>query len=424
MPPGLRRFLGALDVERQLTAWAIFLFAVLVRVVVIGGSIGFYTPAAAEPAADSRIHLALVQNLLAGRGFSLQGPTAITPPLYVFFLAGVYRVFGSPAAVRVLQALLGGLACVLLYAAARRLADPTTALVAGLVMGAHPLVAYFAGLHLTENLFLVFVLLVVLQSTAVARRPAAASALWLGVLVGMAALTRAAFLFFLPLLLPWAVSQWGWRRSATYRVFALATAGAVLVILPWTLRNYMVFRAVVPIQSNSGMVFWAANNPLSGGGFVLPTSSTWTNGAPPDDGMYGWRNRSLAEQNRIYMRTAVTWISQHPGDYVRLLGLKFARLYGFARANVDTPPPKVPFTADILQGVFLATALVGCVSVVTRWREVAILFALIILTNVTTLLSGGGSRYSVPMLPALIFFASIAVTAAVSRSARVIEAAR
>src|SRR6516165_10763020 len=134
MQAGLRRLSGEMDVERQLIVLAIFLFAVLVRVIVIGGTIGFYTPAVAEPSADSRIHFTLVQNLLAGRGFSLQGPTAITPPLYVFFLAGAYKVFGSPAALRVLQALIGGVACVLVYAAARRLAGPTTALVAGMVM--------------------------------------------------------------------------------------------------------------------------------------------------------------------------------------------------------------------------------------------------------------------------------------------------
>ena len=417
-----QQFVGV-ALERQLTVWAVFLFAVLVRVAVIGGSIGFYTPAPAEPAADSRIHFALVQNLLAGRGFSLQGPTAITPPLYVFFLAGVYRVLDSPAAVRVLQALLGGLACVLLYAVARRLADPTTALVAGAVMGAHPLVAYLAGLHLTENLFLIFILLAVLQSTAVARWPRPGAAFSLGVLVGLAALTRAVYLFFIPLLLPWAMAQWGWRAPRAYRVFALATAGAVLVISPWTLRNYMVFRAVVPVQSNGGMVFWAGNNPLADGGMVWPSRGTWTNGAPPDDGMYGWRNHSLAEENRIYLRTAFAWIADHPQDYAHLLGRKLARLYGFARAN-DAPQPKIPFAADLAQAVFLVTAFAGALLTAPRWREFAILFLLAAFTNVTTLLFSGGTRYSLPMIPALIVFAAVAVTAAVSRSARVMEAAR
>ena len=423
MPAGLRRWFGQTDVERQLIVLAIFLFAVLVRVIVIGGTIGFYTPAVAEPSADSRIHFTLVQNLLAGRGFSFQGPTAITPPLYVFFLAGVYRAFGSPAAVRVLQALLGGLACVILYAVARRLADPRIALVAGMVMAGHPLAAYLAGLHLTENLFLIFILLVVLQSTAVAQRPSPGAAFSLGVLVGLAALTRAVYLFFIPLLLPWAMSQWGWRAPRAYRVFALATAGAVLMVLPWTLRNYVVFRAVVPVQSNGGMVFWAGNNPLADGGMVWPSRGTWTNGAPPDDGMYGWRNRSLAAENHIYLETAFAWITEHPRDYAHLLGRKLARLYGFARAN-DAPPPKIPFAADLAQGAFLVTALAGGLLAASRWREFAILFLLIAFTNLTTLLFSGGTRYSLPMIPALVVFAAVAVTAAASRSARVMEAAR
>jgi len=70
------------------------------------------------------------------------------------------------------------------------------------------------------------------------------------------------------------------------------------------------------------------------------------------------------------------------------------------------------------------TALAGCLLAAPRWREFAILFLLVVFTNVTTLLFSGGTRYSLPMIPALVVFAAVAVTAAVSCSTRVTEAAR
>src|SRR5579885_1277044 len=106
---------------REVALWWLLALALCVRLAVIAGTIGLDTPAALEPAADSRIHIALVHSLLSGHGFSLAGvPTAITPPLYVYVLAGVYWLTGDPAAVRILQAILGALGCIVIYDIGRR----------------------------------------------------------------------------------------------------------------------------------------------------------------------------------------------------------------------------------------------------------------------------------------------------------------
>src|SRR5205807_6709321 len=200
--------------------WSIFVFALVVRLAVTAGTIGFSTPAAAEPASDSRIHMNLVQNLLNGHGFSYNGvPTAITPPLYIFFLAGLYTLFGHPAPVRVVQAVLGAASCVLLYATGRKMFNPTTGLIAAVLLSMSPVLVYIGGLHLTENLFLPLLLLFLWLSTYVAERPTTISIAGLGVLLGLAALTRAAFSAFLPFVLIWGVSLWGVRNPLAYRVY-------------------------------------------------------------------------------------------------------------------------------------------------------------------------------------------------------------
>jgi 4-amino-4-deoxy-L-arabinose transferase-like glycosyltransferase len=409
------------DVETRLLIVAIFLFAVLVRVAVVGGTVGFHTPASAEPASDSRIHIMLVENLLAGRGYSLDGPTGITPPLYVFFLAALYRILGDPAAVRLVQIVLAAAACVVLYAIVRRVRDPATGVIAAGLLSIHPLLAYLPGLHLTENLFLLLVLAFLWQALRVEERPTTARAAALGCLLGLAILTRAVFLVFLPVVLLWAAVVWGARTVRTYRIFTLTALAAALVVSPWTIRNYLVFHAFVPVQSNSGMVFWAGNNPGSDGGLVWPTRKTWTATAPPDDNMYGWRNLNVGQENALYVQTALAWIRGHPSDYAHLLARKVDRLYGLTRA-ADHQGVAVP-AAGFIQAGFLVAAVVGMCIALQSWRSFFLLFVLVAFVNATTLLFSGATRYAVPMIPSLVTFAAVALSAANSRL-RTAEAAR
>lgn len=42
----------------------------------------------------------------------------------------------------------------------------------------------------------------------------------------------------------------------------------ILVIFPWSVRNYYIFTDVVPISTNVGDVFYRANNPMATSGFL------------------------------------------------------------------------------------------------------------------------------------------------------------
>ena len=231
--------------HRRAAVVGLFLVAFALRLAVIVWTVGLGTDPSAEPASDSRIHMAIVRNLLAGQGFAHDGePVATTPPLYVFFLAGLYALGAPPAVVRLLQALLGAAGCVLLYAVGRALFDPRTGQAAAALFAVHPALVYVAGLHLTENLFLPLLLLVLLQAARLPSRPTNLRAAALGATLGLAALSRAAFLAFFPFLLLWVAFTWGIRSAAAYRVAALVGLGYVLVLLPWTVRNALVLSLI------------------------------------------------------------------------------------------------------------------------------------------------------------------------------------
>jgi 4-amino-4-deoxy-L-arabinose transferase-like glycosyltransferase len=381
----------------------------------VATTVGMQTPADAEPASDSRIHLTLTQNLLAGKGFSLHQPTAITPPLYILFLAGLYGIFQDPAVVRLVQIGLGAIGCLMLYAIGRQLFGHAVAGIAAAIFAVLPLPVYLTGLHLTENLFLPLVMLVLWQAHRVSQSPTPAKAIMLGVFSGLTALTRALFLGFLPFLLVWAITTWGARSRRAYVVFGLVVLGTAGTILPWTIRNFVVLQAVVPVQSNGGMVFWAGNNPHSDGGMVWPTRSTWQATAPPDDGMYGWRDLTVGEENARYVRTALAWIREHPAGYARLLPQKLIRLYGFTRAEDERLITIHPAVLAVHLGTLAATG-VGLILGLPRWRELSLLLALIGFTNVSTLMFSGATRYLAPMIPSIALFSALAFATAWPRS--------
>lgn len=396
---------------RSLLPWALFAGAMSVRLAAIAVTVGVYTAAVLEPADDSRIHVAIVQNLLAGHGFQWNGaPTAATPPLYIFMLAGLYGLFHSPAVVRLVQAGLGALGCVIFYRTLRKLSDDATAAAAAALLAVYPLLAYLAGLHLTENLFLFLLLLVLWQAVRVVEQPTVRRAAWLGALIGLAALTRAVFVAFLPFLIVWTAGVWGLRSPIGYRVFGIALACAAAVIVPWTIRNYVVLGAVIPVQGNAGVVFWAGNNPAADGGLVWPGRGTWTDGPVPDNGRYGWRGVGQAEENRRYFRASAAWITAHPGDYLALLGHKIVRLYGLTRSATGKEV-RVPPAVSAFQAFFLVAAAAGLALARRRWQALWIFVVLIVFTNLTALAFSGGTRYTVPMIPSLALYAGVTLAA-------------
>jgi hypothetical protein len=161
-------------------------------------------------------------------------------------------------------------------------------------------------------------------------------------------------------------------------------------------------------------MFWAGNNPHAAGGLVWPGKGTWAEGPPPDSGEYGWRWRGvgIAATNQRYVRAAVSWIRRHPHDYARLLGQKLVRLYGFTR-SADGEDVRVPRVVAWFQAVLLTSAGAGLLLTIRLWRRLFLFLLLIVFTNIVALLFSGGTRYSIPMIPSLIFFSAVAaVTAA------------
>jgi hypothetical protein len=217
---------------------------------------------ATSPVADETMWLTWGTEVLpsAEVGFSpLRLRFVFHPPLYLYFLGVPFALTGSLAAVQVLQCLVGALLVPALGLLGRSTFSEGAGLMAAGLAAFYPELVWFAAHFWAETLFAVLLwwaLERLVASDARGSRAAAASA---GVLFGLAVLTRETVLYFLPLAAAWLAG----RRPGGVRRAALLVATALLVVLPWTLRNYLVFDAFVPVSTAGALNLWQGNTRLS-----------------------------------------------------------------------------------------------------------------------------------------------------------------
>jgi len=230
--------------------------------------------------------------------FDLSGPTALLPPLYPYILAGIFKLFGlystkSALAILTFNGLCSALTCIPIYLAARLSVNSRLAAFAAWGWAIYPFSIYFAVGRVWE--FSLTSLLITtcfyLALTLHWDRPLR----WLGfgVLYGIAGLSNPAVFSLAPLLLLLPIARlWMLRRTAGLGFFSspfcgdilrrasLTAFGLIIVLTPWTVRNYKVMHVLCPVRDCFWYEFWSANN----GDDTNPTLA-WTHPASNPDEM-------------------------------------------------------------------------------------------------------------------------------------------
>jgi 4-amino-4-deoxy-L-arabinose transferase-like glycosyltransferase len=206
-------------------------------------------------------------SLARGQGFSSPlrvhtGPTAWMTPVYPLLLAGVFRFFGiytfrSYIAAVLLNILFATLACVPIYYAGQRIGG------AGLGAGAAWLWAIFPNAILMpfESMWdacLAALLAATILWATLALAESRRARDWgaYGLLWGVMLMTNPTLGSLLPLLLGWLAYRAYKERRPWLAKPLLALGVAALCCVPWTVRNYKVFHAFVPLASVLGLQLW------------------------------------------------------------------------------------------------------------------------------------------------------------------------
>ncbi len=274
-----------------------------------------------EPTSDAEWYFSRAVGLAAGHGYSEGGVlTAYWPPGWPLALSVVFAPFGAS----VLAAQIFNLACALVTAwltldLGRRLFNSEVAGRASLLMLAiYPNSFGYVPLVFTE-VFYTMLLLAGCWVLVVWRRTL--GLVFAGLVLGSATLVKAQTLMVIPLIFGIAIL----RDQPSLKRIGLAVAEAagvmviaILVILPWSYRNYQVFGEWIFVSTNGGLTLLTGNNPSARGDYTA------------DDSLVVSIQRSVGTQlavDKQARRLAVEWIRQNPGRFIALMPLKLFRLW-------------------------------------------------------------------------------------------------
>jgi 4-amino-4-deoxy-L-arabinose transferase-like glycosyltransferase len=226
---------------------------------------------------DSPAYENLAQNLLAGKGyidtrpFQVMDASMIRTPGYPLFLAAIDALFPGQGMILILiQQILGIMTVGFVYLTGKLLVDEKTGFMAGLFCALHPWLAIFGNIVMTETLFLFLFSLSILILTVGVQKKYPARIILAGLLFGLSALVRPAFLL-LPLLLPIAFYVLLKKVGPALRYSALFGISTFIVLLPWIAWN-STHKGYTGLTAFSGInlltlvqpppSFYAANDPL------------------------------------------------------------------------------------------------------------------------------------------------------------------
>jgi 4-amino-4-deoxy-L-arabinose transferase-like glycosyltransferase len=341
----------------------------------------------------------LAQNVAAGRGYCFVPgqPSLMRAPLYPLILAGLYALFGHHYAVALgVQVLIGGLSAAALVVVGRQLSGTLAAsILAGCLFACHPLLIFAAGLLYSETIYLFLLLLFTYSCLKMAEGQGKKGwAVVAGLLLGASVLMKPNLLLF-----PLAVGLWLWIALRSFRralwLGALVALATLIVVLPWTWRNYRVSGALVPVSANSGLNLWQGNHPEADGA-AYPLAQV--------DPLPGY---SEVEKDGIYRQWAVEEIRAHPGRVLARIPRKLAKFFApLETSNRGRIPVRLGFLVDWGWAAFLGLALWGAVRAARHFRTWLLIYLLILYPVGLTMVFYGGTRYGMVVYPYLFLLAA------------------
>jgi len=211
---------------------------------------------------DAESYMRTAERLLAeGTYPSVTDYFFFRPPGYPWFIAAVTA--GNPRSIAVLKfanAVLHALSALSIALLATRVArSPAAGKIAGVWAAANPLFLYMAADVQSETLFITLFVAAILFLIRASDIPSPRSGILGGALLSMACLTRPSGLFVLPLLLAYLADS-RWRARLRALLLLAAAAGVVLVLGPWTARNWIRFRGFMPVNNATGFVIYQGNS--------------------------------------------------------------------------------------------------------------------------------------------------------------------
>jgi hypothetical protein len=320
---------------------------------------------------------ATAKHVVLGDGFSLgydklgaPRPTAISPPGYVYLIALIFSIFGvysveSAIVIEILQSLTAALTCLVFYHLGKRF-NETVGLFSALAVAFYPPSILFSVMRISPILLVVLLLALIIHYLfKIQEHWRYRDAVICGVLMAVNALLEPVVIVFYAASCMWLLLWSSGSRSAAIKCSLIMGLVSIACILPWTIRNYMVFDDFVLVKSSMGKNLLEGNRP-SGDGIIFTYEYDDVFSA---EELTALKDVSEVEKNTVMQRKAVEFIKADPGRFIRLT---LKRIYYYW--SLVNPYRPTPFDTlrIVTYGPVLVLAVMGALLGWKRRKETSI----------------------------------------------------
>ncbi|MFH2138124.1 MAG: tetratricopeptide repeat protein [Candidatus Omnitrophota bacterium] len=401
-----------------------------------------------NPFFDSPVIDALTNYLFAVRASAgdwfVKGEVVGRGPVYVYFLAFLFKIFGTGfSAARVAQMVLGSVNCILVYFLGKKIFRRSVGVISALICSAYGVLIYFDAEFLYVGLSIFLNLLLLLSLLNTIEKPKIWKWVGCGMLLGGCLQTNATVILFIPLLFVWIFlfidkkekkekeaepESRKLRFKKAVCIFLIVVLGIGIIVLPFTLRNYLMGGDLVMIGSAIGINLHIGNNPEADGKSVaVPTrdfsyDSKWydnvlTSALKAAERDVG-RELLPSEVSNYWMMKSLGFIITHP---IATLGLAARKIFYFFNAyeiaenqsiyfyRIWSPLLKIlVFHNKVLAfpfGIICPLALLGIAVSLKRDKATMLLIIFIGAYLILMVIFFVCSRYRASVIPYFIIFA-------------------
>jgi hypothetical protein len=206
-------------------------------------------------------------------------------------------------------------------------------------------------------------------------------------------------LLFLPLGALWLLLRQ--RRAAALAL----VVGAVLIVAPWTGRNYVAHGRVVLVAADGGVTFWTGNHPLAIGEGDMAANPA----IKLDNQRLRAAHPGLSEEamEPVYYREALAWVAQHPVQWLWLEARKVFYLIVPTGPSYTLHSARYYWATVVPYGLVLTLALLALPRLMNDLPRIPGVWLLAISAVLTSLIFFPQERFRIPVIdPTLIVLAA------------------
>jgi len=367
----------------------------------------------------------IARNLVADNGYArttvFNGSLELTSshaPLYPYFLSVFYNLGQKTwvfIIIQFIQAFLSSLIILIFYKTALLLFNKSVAILTSVGITLYPPLIYYSA-KLTPTTFFIFLLSLTILLIFKIKKDNLISKILPGIMLGLSILCNPLALTIFPALIIWHFIE----RKISLKDLILIIVTSLIILVPWTIRNYSVHHHIIPVTTQFGINFWIGNNPnatgtdyykvysIKQGNFVLMDQTL------PRKVKNELGRKSEIARSKFFLKQGIKFIKQNPIKFLRLLLKKCYYFWWFAPSEINASVDVIKYKT-IYMIFYIPVLILGLLGILMSLNRkfiknnLLIILVIFFISSIYIITHVGLIRYRIPLETYLIMFVGFAI---------------